>query len=712
LFLRRLVNLIRLKVKLKTIIILASFVVGILSSAAAVILKNIVHFFQEKPPLLFARYGLSWLLPFTPLIGIILSILIINLMFGGKLVKGLSNLIYIILRRASDVPKRKMFSHLITSGITVGMGGSAGLEAPIVLTGAALGSNLAKSFRFNYQVRTLLLACGSAAGISAIFNSPIAGVIFAFEVLLPEFSIPSFIPLLIASASAAVVSKFLSVKPIFYIASETWVLKAIPFYILLGILCGAISLYIIKMNGYVERILEKIKGSYLKGIIGGAILCLLIFFIPPLYGEGYKNVMQLLSGDHKSLLTGSILWNMNNVQLSLIIWAAAIIITKIIATTLTISSGGNGGVIAPSLFTGAITGFFIVQLVNYTTSIQLNFNNFIVVGMAGILSGVLHSPLTGIFLIAEVTGGYTLIVPLMIVSAMSFFISRYFHPHSIYTTPLAARGIKFRSEKEKYFLTQVSLEDLVERDFEIINPNMRLGELVEKVIHAKRNLFPVVDEDKKLIGIVTLNDIREVMLNTEVYDVILAYEVMDSNFQSVDIKEDLNNILTLFEEKLYLLGSYLDLLRTTIFRQTLFAEFEWELHKKVENDEPLTGEQMSSIYYGLVKTYYGNSEGKCIVDPYIAYEWAFIPHFINYTYYVYQYSTSLIYATAFAEKIVRDSQPVVDKFYNILKGGSSDYPLNLIKKAGLDPLSSEAFDITMKKMNSVMDQIEELISSK
>lgn len=546
---KRLISYLQQKAQLKTIIVLASLVVGILSSVAAVLLKNIVHFFQEEPSVFFINNGLSWLIPFTPLIGILLCILVVNLLFGGKLVKGLSNLIYIILRRTSDVPKSKMFSHLITSGITVGMGGSAGLEAPIVLTGAALGSNLAKGFRFNYQVRTLLLACGAAAGISAIFNSPIAGVIFAFEVLLPEFSIPFFIPLLISSASAAVISKFLYVKPIFFLASQTWVLEAVPFYGILGILCGAVSLYIIKINKLIESLLEKIRRPYLRGIIGGTLLCLLIYFIPPLYGEGYRDIMKLLSGNHSGILTGSLFWNMDNVKLALVIFSAAIVLTKIVSTSLTLGSGGNGGIIAPSLFTGAITGFFLVVTVSYTTGIELNYNNFIVVGMAGILSGVLHSPLTGIFLIAEVTGGYELIVPLMIVSALSFFISRYFHPHSIYTAPLAERGIKFRSEREKYFLTQVKIADLVERDFEIINPNMRLRELVEKVVHAKRNLFPVVDENKKLIGIVTLNDIREVMLNTEVYDVILAFEVMDINFHSIDVDEDINNTLTLFEEK-------------------------------------------------------------------------------------------------------------------------------------------------------------------
>jgi chloride channel protein, CIC family len=546
---RKAVYFLKLKVQLKTIILLASLIVGILSSIAAVFLKNLVHFFQEEPRALFEENNLEWLLPFTPLIGIILTIMVVNVLFGGFLVKGLSNLIYLIMRRASDVPKRAMGSHLLTSGITVGMGGSAGLEAPIVYTGGAIGSNLAKAFKFNYQIRTLLLACGSAAGISAIFNSPIAGVIFAFEVLLPEFTIPSFIPLLISSASAAVISKYLLVTPIFLVTSEGWVLEAVPYYILLGLLCGFISLYIIKVSGLIEKWLEKIKKPYLRGITGGALLCAVIFFVPQLYGEGYKDIMQLFSGNHQGLLRGSFLQSFRNIEVMLIIWAALIILLKAVATSLTLGSGGNGGIIAPSLFTGAISGFFLVQLVTYTSNVELSFNNFIVVGMAGVLSGVLHSPLTGIFLIAEITGGYMLIVPLMIVSALSYFISRYFHSESIYTAPLAEKGIKFRSESEKYFLTQVRLANLVEKDFEIINPNMRLRQIVEKVVQTKRNLFPVVDDSNKLIGIITLNNIREIMLNTDVYDIIVAYEIMDANFQSVDIDADLSTVLRIFEQK-------------------------------------------------------------------------------------------------------------------------------------------------------------------
>src|SRR3989339_1314702 len=548
LILREVLTFLRQRVEFKTFIILSSIIVGIASGLAAVLLKNIVHFFQQEPTKFLNEIGFDYFLLFTPLLGIILSVAVVQLFFNGKMTTGLSNVIYTILRKSSDIPRRDLLSHIFTSGITIGLGGSAGLEAPIVVTGAAIGSNAAKEVRFNYQTRTLLLACGSAAGISAIFNSPIAGVIFAFEVLLPEFSIASFIPLLIASASSAVLSKFLYSGQLFYLVTEGWHLYAIPYYIVLGILCGLISLYMIKSTFLLEDWIGKFKKPYLKATVGGIILCVLIFLLPPLYGEGYSTVVDLLKGNQFGLLDGSYFNFLGDINLSLLFVLALIILFKVIATSFTLGSGGNGGIIAPSLFTGAITGFFLAKLFSYLGIVELNHANFLVVGMAGILSGVLHAPLTGIFLIAEITGGYTLIVPLMIVTALSFFISKYFHPHSIYTTALAEKGIKFRSEKEKYFNQQLKVSDLVESDFIIIRPGTTLKELVKKIPLTKRNLFPVVDEKKKLIGVITLDDIREVMLDFEAHNVILVDDIMSSNFKAINLNEDINKAIEIFEE--------------------------------------------------------------------------------------------------------------------------------------------------------------------
>jgi len=539
----------KLRVEFKTFVILLSIVVGIISGLAAVLLKNIVLFIHQEPPKIFSDLGINFLLPLTPLLGIILSVIVTKLFFNGKITVGLSNIIYRILRKSSDIPKQDLFSHLLTSGITIGFGGSAGLEAPIVATGAAIGSNAAKEVKFNYQIRTLLLACGSAAGISAIFNSPIAGVIFAFEVLLPQFSIASFIPLLIASASSAVLSKFLYSGQLFYLVTQGWQIEAVPFYILLGILCGFVSLYMIKATYLSEKIFNKYSNKLSKALIGGLILSVLIFFIPPLYGEGYSSVINLLSGKYELILKNNLLLNFLDQNLAIILFSFLIIFSKVIATSLTLNSGGNGGIFAPSLFTGAFTGFLLASLLKYMGVADLNHPNFIAVGMAGILSGVLHAPLTGIFLIAEITGGYSLIVPLMIVSALSFFISRYFHPYSIYTAALARRGIEFRSEKEKYFIQQINITELVETDFTKILPNMTIGNLMKNIVTTKRNILPVVDEYGKLLGVITLNDIREVMLHSEVYNVLLAYEVMNPNFYTIEINSDMNQLLDIFEQE-------------------------------------------------------------------------------------------------------------------------------------------------------------------
>ena len=355
--------------------------------------------------------------------------------------------------------------------------------------------------------------------------------------------------MLIASASSAVLSKFLYSGQLFYLVTKTWQLESIPYYIILGILCGLVSLYIIKITHFADNKFNRFSNKILKAFVGGFILCVLIFLIPPLYGEGYNSIMDLLSGNYETIINNNLLLKILDKDIAIILFAVLIVLFKVITTALTINSGGNGGIIAPSLFTGAFTGFLLANLMKYFGIIDLNHPNFIAVGMAGILSGVLHAPLTGIFLIVEVTGGYNLIVPLMIVSALSFFISRYFHPHSIYTASLAKKGIEFRSEKEKYFIQQIDIVELVETDFIKISPNMTIGNLMKNIAATKRNIFPVVDENEKLLGVITLNDIREVMMNSEVYNVLLAYEIMNPNFYSIELNSDINKILDIFEDQ-------------------------------------------------------------------------------------------------------------------------------------------------------------------
>jgi chloride channel protein, CIC family len=412
--------------------LILSVVVGTLAGLAAVALKLTTHYLEVL--LHVFEPGENYKLLIYPVVGIILATTYTQFFQKGKLGRGISNVVENIYKKSSFMEKDKMYSHMITSSLTIGFGGSMGLEAPIVVTGSALGSNVARYFNLEYKDRTLLLACGAAAGISAVFSAPIAGVLFAIEVLLGEFSTVNFVPLLISSAVASVIAQ---VTPgehgqIFYIFTQGWDVRALPFYVVLSVITGFYSLYIMKGITYSENLLKRFTKPYPKAIIGGAVLGLMIFLLPPLYGEGYHTVQMLLNTEYTRLFEGSILYKLHDSTFALILFTLAILVIKVIASQLTISSGGNGGFFAPSLFMGAVLGFFYVYVIKLLGFNFLNQPNFIAVAMAGVMAGVMHTPLTAIFLIAEVTGGYYLLVPLMIVSSLSFLISKYLNPHSIY----------------------------------------------------------------------------------------------------------------------------------------------------------------------------------------------------------------------------------------------------------------------------------------
>ncbi len=422
----------RLHLSPRNFFLLLSLVVGLVAGLAAILLKLTTHYIEDLLGVFDS--GKNYKLLFYPIIGIVLATVYTQVFQKGKLGRGISNVVNNIYRKSSFMEKDKMYSHMITSALTVGFGGSMGLEAPIVVTGSALGSNIATFFDLDYKDRTLLLACGAAAGISAIFSAPIAGVLFAIEVLLGEFSTVNFVPLLMSSAVASVISQvaYGGHGQIFYIFSQGWDVKAIPFYLMLSVITGVYSLYIMKGIAYSENLLKGVTKAYPKALIGGTVLGLMIFLLPPLYGEGYHVVQMLLNTEYTKLFDGSILYQFHDSAFALLVFTAAILLVKTIATQLTISSGGNGGFFAPSLFMGAMVGFFFVHTIKYFNLYNLNEPNFIAVAMAGVMSGVMHTPLTAIFLIAEVTGGYSLLVPLMLVSSFSFLISKYFNPHSIY----------------------------------------------------------------------------------------------------------------------------------------------------------------------------------------------------------------------------------------------------------------------------------------
>ncbi|MEX1188904.1 MAG: chloride channel protein [Bacteroidia bacterium] len=532
----------------RNFLVVLSVLVGIICAIAAVILKGMVHYIEAylQDGLNFPYKGTLYFI--FPIIGILLTVWFVKRFLDGHLGRGISPILFIISRKGSKVEKHKTWSHLVTSAITAGFGGSAGLEAPIVVSGSAIGSNLGQMLHLNYRERTLLLGCGAAAGIAAVFNCPIAGVIFAFEVLLEGFTIPAFIPLLISAATAAVVSRVLYSGQLFYLITDGYQMSSLPFYILLGILCGMISAYMTRMTLRIEGKFEVFTKQLPKALVGGSMLGFLIFMMPSLYGEGYTTIQQLFNGNHSNLTASFIFSDISDNSWIVLGAGVAIIFLKVIATSLTLGAGGNGGIFAPSLFTGSILGYTMSFGVNQTSFIQLPTANFVACGMAGILSGVVHAPLTAIFLIAEITGGYSLFVPLMIVSATSYFIARIFEPYSVYTTRLAKKGMWFQQNRDYSVLRSMRLRAFIRKHNESLTTNMNLEQLIDVVSHSHRDIFPVLGVDNRLIGVIYMDDIREVLFNKEQYPNLSVKELMKKPRATVDVKDSMPSVMECFEK--------------------------------------------------------------------------------------------------------------------------------------------------------------------
>jgi CIC family chloride channel protein len=420
----------------RTLLILICILIGVSAGFSAFLLKSTLHYVHELIQIV-ADQNLSNLLRFVlPIFGLFLSVLYVKIFHKHGLNKGVSPILFAIKKNSANIDRSHTYGHIFSSALTIGFGGSAGFEAPIVATGSAIGSNIARYFKFSSEDKALLLASGAAAGISAIFNAPIAGVLFAIEVLLVGIPVSAFIPLLLASATGAIVSKALFQEKLFILITNDWEFKAIPIYILLGIAAGLYSVLIMRQSINLNKIFSKIQNSWLRVGIGGVLLSTLIFIFPSLYGEGYFSIQSIFNNEKIQILNSTIFPVEATTSFTAIL---VLLFVKIFATGITISSGGNGGIFAPSLFMGGFLGFLIAGLINKFLLIELNIVNFTVAGMAGVLSGVIKIPLTAVFLIAEITGGYALFVPLMIVSASSYFTSSYFENKSIYTKELEKR---------------------------------------------------------------------------------------------------------------------------------------------------------------------------------------------------------------------------------------------------------------------------------
>jgi CIC family chloride channel protein len=550
-YIESLINWINEKTNEKQFLIFASILVGISSGIAAVILKLFVfgirHYLVDG---FFLKYDFKYLYLILPVIGIGTTVLIVKYFFKNQLNRGNTVILFAIAKRSSFLPFHQMYSHIITSGLTVGFGGSAGLESPIVSTGSAIGSNFARTYKLTYKERTLLLAAGAAGGIAGAFNAPIAGVLFALEVILVDISISAFIPLLIAAASGALLSKIILHESslLFFKLKQPFDYNNVPFYILLGLLAGITSLYYVNFFDKIESKFHKIKSGFTKWLVGGISLAFLFALFPSLFGEGYESIKALSEFRTNDLFKDSLLLSFITSKWILLIFIIATLLLKTFAAAITLGSGGNGGNFAPSLFVGANLGFafsFFLTLIGFN---NIPISNFTIVAMAGILSGVFHAPLTAIFLIAEITGGYELIIPLMIVASISYIIVKRFHPESLDVRRLKDKGTIVSENKDTSILSKIDTKEMIETDFATIHFKATLRDIVETIKHSKRNTFPVVKKNNKLLGIIYLDNIREEMFNPELYDKVTAKEVMRKPSMVIDTNEDIFTIMRKFEE--------------------------------------------------------------------------------------------------------------------------------------------------------------------
>ncbi len=533
-------------------ILLLSIVVGGLAGLAAALLKASVHYIQH----ILIRgtensdFG-QYLIYFYPLLGLVLTVIITNYLIHEKLGHGITDILYAISQRSSIIKKIKTWSRAVTSAITIGFGGSAGLEAPIVVTGSAIGSNIASMMHLDYKSRTILIGSGAAGAIAGIFNSPIAGVIFSSEVILAGIGFASFIPLLIAAVAGSIVTQTILGDAILFSfeLKDGFITADVPFYILLGVLSGLVSLYFTRVTYWVEARIGKVKHPIARGAMGGLLLALIIFILPPIYGEGYDTILHLLESTESEIIYQSFFdLNYNNTLL-FIAFLFGIIILKPVASALTIGSGGSGGIFAPSLFLGAITGFMFAFAINHIFSSEMiSLSNFTLVGMCGVMSGILHAPLTAIFLIAESTGGYTLFVPLMLVSAISYSTISYFEEYSIYTKRLIERGEYIPHDKDRQLLSTMQVKKVIEKDLHTIRPDQKLKDLIKLVRKSKRNIFPVVDDNNQLKGIIYLDGIRNIMFDEDAREEIIVSSLMNNPPESVSSKDSMELVMNKFEK--------------------------------------------------------------------------------------------------------------------------------------------------------------------
>ena len=536
----------------QSFLLLLSVLVGVLSSCAALLLKFLIKLIEDLLTNGFDTTEANYLYLLFPVIGIFLSGIFIRRIVRDDISHGVTRILYAISRRQAKIRRHNMWSSLAASSITIGFGGSVGAEAPIVLTGSAIGSNMGSLFRLDQRSLMLLVGCGAAGAVAGIFKAPIAGVVFTLEVLMIDLTMSSLLPLLLSSVSAATVSYLAtSMKPMFQFTLDyEFLLARIPYVVLLGVVCGMVSLYFSETMNSLENLFRKVKSHYVKFLIGAAILSLLIFLFPALYGEGYETINVLL-GDNRQVEWNSVLNNsfFYGESSMLLVYLGLIVLTKVFATVATNTGGGCGGIFAPSLFLGCVSGFMFAHICNLLgLNVFLPEQNFALFGMAGLMSGVMHAPLTGIFLIAELTGGYELFLPLMIVSSVSYLTIRIFQPHSIYSMRLAKKGELLTHHKDHSILTLMRTENVIEKDFQEVSPDMDLGKLTGAISRSNRNLFPVLNAEHRLVGIVWLDSVRKLMFRNELYHRYTVDKLMTPPSARIIATDSMDVVMHKFDE--------------------------------------------------------------------------------------------------------------------------------------------------------------------
>ena len=538
-------------IKEKNFVLVLAFFVGIFSGLAAIVLKFLIHFIST---VLTSRINLesgNYLYILLPAVGVVITALFVRYVVRDNISHGVTRVLYAISQNKSRLKRHNIYTSVLASSVTIGFGGSVGAEGPIVYTGAAIGSNLGRAFRMSPRILMILVGCGAAAGIAGIFKAPIAGMLFTLEVLMLDLTTVSVMPLLIASITSTTLAYVYTGYEFefFFAQTENFYTSRIPFVIMLGLVCGFASLYFTRVMNMMENFFARFKNPWLKTLVGCCILSGLVFLFPPLYGEGYGSIVGLLAGDTSSIVNGSLFYGDRNQVWFLALFIGMVVATKAFATSATNGAGGVGGTFAPSLYVGCLTGFLFAYLMNiFDFGIELSTKNFALIGMAGVMSGVMHAPLMAIFLTAELTGGYELFLPLLIVSTISYGTIKIFEPYSIYTMRLAKQGQLLTHHKDKAVLTLLKINNVIETDFLPVYPEMTLKEMVDVIAKSNRNLFPVINEKKELVGVVLLDDIRNLMFRPELYRRMRVSTFMSAPAGRIEVGESMDKVMKTFDD--------------------------------------------------------------------------------------------------------------------------------------------------------------------